>query len=198
MSLIVALAGGIASGKSTVGQLFADHGVPVEDADVAARRVVEPGTDGLKNVVAHFGDGVLQPDGTLNRRALREIVFGDPRAREALEGMLHPLIHADLQAWLQAQTTPYAMLMLPLLKAGGFATLADRILVVDAPVAQQISRLMARDDIDQKLAQSMVDAQDSRETRLAMADDVIRNDGNRAALHAQVAELHARYLELAA
>ncbi len=196
---IVAVTGGVASGKSAVTHAFESLGVTVADADLAARAVVEPGQPGLAEVVARFGAGIVQADGRLDRAALRQRVFTDPEAKTALEALLHPRIRAWLGAACAAAPGPYAVVAIPLLaEGGGRATYPwlQRVLVVDVPVALQLARLVQRDGIDAALAQRMVDAQATRAQRLALADDVIVNDGPLAALEAAVGRLHWRYLKL--
>lgn len=198
---IIGLTGGVASGKSEVARRFQALGVEVADADVAARQVVAPGQPALAGIVRHFGPGVLQADGTLDRRRLRERVFADADARRALEAITHPAIRALLEAHCRQAAGPYAIAAIPLLAEAGGRTAypwLDRILVVDAPEALQQSRLMQRDDVDAGLAARMIAAQATRPQRLAIADDVVRNDGEPARLDAEVAALHRRYLALAA
>ena len=197
MSLCVGLTGGIASGKSTVGALFEKLGIPVIDADQVARDVVAPGSAGLAAVAEHFGREFITPDGEMDRRRMREHVFAAPEQRKVLEGLLHPLIKQELRSWRDALTSPYGILMVPILREGGFDTLVDRILVVDVTRETQRSRLIARDDIDATLADNMLNAQADRASRLAMADDVIDNSGAPDALPQQVNMLHNRYLQLA-
>ena len=197
---IIGLTGGVASGKSEVTRRFEALGVAVVDADLAARAVVEPGQPALTRIAAHFGAGILRDDGTLDRRQLRERVFADAQARRELEAITHPAIRALVQEQAHAAPGPYAIVAVPLLAEAGrvaYPWLA-RVLVVDAPVAVQHARLMRRDGVDETLAAQMIAAQASRETRLAMADDVIVNDGDPAHLDAAVADLHARYLADAA
>ncbi|PPJ43340.1 MULTISPECIES: dephospho-CoA kinase [unclassified Pseudoxanthomonas] len=197
----IGLTGGIASGKSALEKAFAAHGITVADADLLARAVVEPGEPALAAVVAHFGDGVLQADGRLDRAALRVRVFNDEAARRALEGILHPAIRARLQAICVAATSPYAIAMVPLLTEGGGRSAypwLHRILVVDAPVEVQRARLMLRDGIDAALADKMMAAQATRAQRLAIADDIVVNDGDLEHLVRAADALHARYLALAA
>lgn len=196
---IVGLTGGIASGKSEVGRRFEALGVTVVDADAIARAVVEPGPV-LARIVERFGGGILQPDGHLDRRVLRQLVFADPVQRHALEEITHPEIRARLRQACQAAPGPYSIAAVPLLsEAGGRATYPwlDRILLVDAPVALQRERLMLRDGIDAALADRMIAAQASREQRLALADDVIVNDGHADGLARHVDALDGRYRELA-
>lgn len=194
---LIGLTGGVASGKSSVARAFeARHPGGVVDADRAARAVVEPGTDGLAAVVAHFGAEVLGPDGHLDRAALRARVFADAGQRKALEALLHPRIREWMLARAHAATTPYVVLDIPLLAEGGGRStwpMLDRIVVVDVPVAVQRERLMARDGVDAALAERMIAAQASRAQRLALADDVIVNLGSLADLDAAVARLDARY-----
>lgn len=197
MTFAVGLTGGVASGKSLVASLFQAHGIDVLDADQIARDVVVPGSAGLASLIEHFGSQILDGDGTLARRRLRETIFADAGARQALEAILHPLIHAELARRKALAAGPYAMLMIPLLARTLMRTLVDRVLVVDVPVAVQLERLMTRDGITPTLATAMLAAQESREQRLAIADDVLTNTGLPGDLAAPVAELHERYLQLA-
>jgi len=198
-SYVVALTGGIAAGKSAVTRRFAALGVPVHDADVAAREVVAPGSEGLAAVVAAFGDEVLDAEGRLDRPAMRRRVFADPAARRTLEGIIHPRVRHWLHERALADTTPYCLLAIPLLAENiAHYRWVDRVLLVDAPVEQQLERLVARDGIDEALARRMLAQQARREERLTLAHDVIDNSGDEAALDAAVAKLHQRYLALAA
>jgi len=198
-SYVVALTGGIAAGKSAVTRRFAALGVPVHDADVAAREVVAPGSEGLAAVVAAFGDEVLDAEGRLDRPAMRRRVFADPAARRTLEGIIHPRVRHWLHERALADTTPYCLLAIPLLAENiAHYRWVDRVLLVDAPVEQQLERLVARDGIDEALARRMLEQQARREERLTLAHDVIDNSGDEAALDAAVAKLHQRYLALAA
>ena len=197
MSLTIGLTGGIASGKSLVAKLFKRHGVSVVDADQVARDVVAPGQPGLRRLVEHFGQGILEADGTLARQRMRERVFTDDKAREQLESLLHPLIHAELARHRDALTGDYRILMIPLLARTGMRNLVDRVLVVDAPEALQLERLVQRDDVSRDLAARMLAAQDTRQQRLEIADDVLLNSGEPSALEAAVAQLHAHYRGIA-
>jgi dephospho-CoA kinase len=196
---VVALTGGVASGKSAVARRFEALGVHVYDADVAAREVVAPREAALAEIVFVFGHDVLNADGSLDRRAMRERVFADPAARRKLEAIVHPRVRAWLRRRVGMDRGPYCMLAIPLL-VENHAQYAwvDRVLLVDAPEALQVERLMRRDGITRDAALRMLDAQSSRAQRRAIADDVITNDGEDAALDAQVAALHSRYLERAA
>jgi len=193
----VGLTGGIASGKSTVASLFAALGVPIIDTDVIAREVVAPGTPLLARIAERLGPGVLATDGSLNRRSVRDLVFSDPAARAALESLTHPAIRAEMERQADATTAAYSMLAIPLLAEKGSKSVVDRVLVVDCDEELQIRRLQARDGSTLDQARAILSAQATRQARLAVADDVIRNDGNLHALRDQVAALHTHYLELA-
>lgn len=198
-SYVIALTGGIAAGKSAVTRRFAALGVPVHDADVAAREVVAPGSEGLAAVVAAFGNEALDAHGHLDRAAMRRRVFADPSARETLEAIVHPRVRQWLHERALADTAPYCLLAIPLLAENlDHYRWIDRVLVVDAPADLQLARLMARDGIDEALARRMLAQQADRAQRLALAHDVIDNSGDEAALDAAVAALHQRYLALAA
>lgn len=198
---VVAITGGIASGKSEVSRRFERLGVHVADADVAARALVEPGQPALAEIVARFGPDVLDAAGRLDRAALRRHVFDDAQARRDLEAILHPRIREALLRECAQAPGAYALVAVPLLtEVGGRAAYpwVDRVLVVDVPEDEQVRRLMRRDGIDEALARRMLAAQAPRQQRLALADDVIGNDGTLEALDAAVTALHARYLALAA
>ncbi|WP_115577542.1 dephospho-CoA kinase [Xanthomonas campestris] len=194
-NFIVGLTGGIASGKSALAAEFEKLGVPVIDADIIARQVVTPGPI-LDAITEQFGHGILLPDGTLDRQALRQIVFGDPTQRRTLEAITHPAIRAELQRAALAADSLYAIVAIPLLtEAGGRMTYPwlDRILVVDVSVATQHERLVQRDSIKKALAHQMIAAQASREQRLAIADDVVRNDRDPERLREKVLKLDMDY-----
>lgn len=195
---VVALTGGIASGKSAVERRFEALGVRAYDADVAARAVVEPGSDALAEVARVFGEDALDGEGRLDRAAMRQRVFADPAARTTLEGILHPRIRTRLRDAVAADTGPYCLLSIPLLVENhAHYAWVDRVLVVDAPEAVQVERLTRRDGIDEALARKMIAAQATRGQRLAIADDVIVNDGSEAELEARVVALDAAYRLLA-
>jgi dephospho-CoA kinase len=193
----VGLTGGIASGKSTAAKFFGALGVPILDSDQVAREVVEPGQPPLERLVERFGRGILTPDGHLDRPALRNIVFSDPKARADLENLTHPAIGAALEARSAAAGGPYQILVIPLLVEKNLSAHVDRVLVVDCDEELQIRRLLARDGSTRAQAQAILNAQVSRGARLKAADDVITNDADMSAVQTQVAALHARYLELA-
>ena len=196
--LIIGLTGGIASGKTAVAGEFARIGVPVLDTDQIARDVVEPGRPALSQVVGAFGPGILGADGRLDRRALRERIFSDLRARRRLEEILHPAIRAELEARSATAGGPYQVHVIPLLVESGRIDAVDRVLVVDCPVQTQLQRLMRRDGESQASAQAILAAQATREQRLAAADDIVVNDGSLEDLVKQVRALDARYRGLAA
>lgn len=197
---VVGLTGGVAAGKSEVSRRFEALGIVVADADVAARAVVAPGSDGLDRIVAHFGSGILLADGQLDRAALRERIFASAQERQALEAITHPAIRELLRRTCEEAASLYAIAAIPLLtEAGGRQRYPwlDRILVVDAPVAVQHARLMQRDGTTADLADRMIAAQASREERLALADDVVVNDGHPEQLQAEVERLDRAYRQLA-
>jgi dephospho-CoA kinase len=194
----VGLTGGIASGKSTVAALFVRLGVPVVDLDQVAREVVAPGTPLLEAVLARFGAGLRAPEGGLDRRALREIVFIDPEARAALEALLHPAIRARAEELLQAAGGPYQMVVDPLLTERHSEQRYQRVLLVDCDETLQRERLAARDGASPEMIAALLGAQASRAQRLAVAHDVLENKGPQALLVPAVQALHARYLALAA
>lgn len=194
----VGLTGGIASGKSLVARLFADLGVPVIDTDQVAREVVEPGQPALAAIAERFGPDILQPDGRLDRRQLRERIFNDDAERAALEAILHPVIRARSLEQAQSAGGSYQLLVVPLLVETDFAALVDRVLVVDCPESLQLERLLARDAESPHQAARMIAAQLPRSDRLKVADDIIDNSGDIASTRRQVEKLHRRYLAIAA
>jgi len=198
---IIGVTGGVASGKSTVSRYFESLGVVVAEADLAAREAVMVGSEGLAEVVRAFGRGVLADDGSLDRAAMRQRVFADTVARAELEAIIHPRVRTRLHALCAAAEGPYAIAAIPLLaEAGGRVAYPwlGRVLVVDVPVAVQRERLMRRDGVDAALAEAMIAAQATRVQRLAVADDVIVNDGPLEALGTHVEALDRRYRALAA
>ena len=193
----VGLTGGIASGKSTVAKFFGALGAPIIDSDQVARDVVEPGQPPLERLVERFGQSILTPDGHLDRPALRNIVFSDPRARADLEALTHPAIGAAVEARSATAGGPYQILVIPLLVEKNLGSQLDRVLVVDCSEDLQIRRVQARDGSTVEQARSILNAQASRTTRIKAAHDVITNEGDMSALRDRVAALHATYLELA-
>ena len=196
---VVAVTGGIGSGKSTVCRVFAErHGICVIDADVVAREVVEPGTPALAAIVAAFGRDVLASDGRLDRARLRSVVFANPARRTELESITHPAIRARMRSHVMAVEGAYCLLGIPLLAEGGHNDLVDRVLVVDCSESLQVARVRARDHLTEAEVAAIMRTQATREARLRIADDVIINEGDTAALAARVDELHTMYLQLAA
>jgi dephospho-CoA kinase len=195
--LRIGLTGGIASGKSTVAERFTELGVPVIDADAAARTVVMPGTPGLAAVGQRFGPSVVAANGELDRRALRDLVFRDPASRRDLEALLHPLIRAEMERSAELAAGPYIIMAIPLLVEGGASDRVDRVLVVDVEEAVQLQRVMARDGCTLEQARAILASQASRSARLAAADDVLLNAGTVTDLRQAVDHLHERYLRLA-
>jgi dephospho-CoA kinase len=196
--LVVGLTGGIGSGKTAVSDRFARLGVPVIDADRLSRELVAKGQPALAEIAATFGSGVLSPGGGLDRAALGQRVFPDPAARRCLEQILHPRIRAAMQARIAALDAPYVILVIPLLLETGQTDLVDRVLVVDATPEQQRARIRQRDGFSEARIEQILAAQTDRASRLAAADDVIRNDGTPADLDPAVAALHAKYLAISA
>ena len=192
------MTGGIASGKSTVGAMFEELGVTVIDADRIARQVVAAGTPGLAAVVRHFGAGVLDEQGQLDRAAMRDRVFADDDARRQLEQIIHPLVREEMARQVQAAKPPYCIADIPLLVESGQADQFDAVLVIDVPESVQRYRLKQRDQSDDRQIDAILAAQASRSQRLAAAQDVIDNTGSLQQLREQVACLHDRYLALAA
>jgi dephospho-CoA kinase len=195
--LVIGLTGGIASGKTTISGRFSEHGVPVLDADRIARELVEPGQPALAEIVKIFGTQVLDPQGRLDRPALRRIVFADPKRRAELEGLLHPLVRRVMEQRLQELAAPYCILSIPLLLESGMTDLVDRVLVVDLPERMQMDRMRVRDGLSERDARDVMSAQTTRDARLAAADDVIHNAGTLEDLLEQVDVLHQNYRELA-
>lgn len=204
MSLAVGLTGGIGSGKSTVADLFAALGAAVVDTDAIAHELTCANGAALPAVFAAFGDGVRRADdGALDRAAMRRLAFGDGAVKARLEAILHPLIRSESLARVRALNAradvPYVLLVVPLLvESGAYAQAVDRVLLVDCDVALQRARVMARNGLSELEVQAIIDSQATRAARRALADDIICNDSDPAALREQVAVLHRRYLELAA
>jgi dephospho-CoA kinase len=195
--LTVGLTGGIASGKSTVASMFTERGITVVDTDRIARDAVAHGQPAVEAIRARFGPAVFHASGEIDRAALRRRVFADADQRRELEAILHPLIRAQTLDELAHAPGPYAVAAVPLLVETNFGEIVDRVLVVDCPESAQLERLTRRDRIPRPEALAMIAAQADRATRLRVADDVIDNSGTLEAVRRQVADLHARYVELA-
>ena len=192
----VALSGGIASGKSVVADMFADLGIPVIDTDIIAREIVQSGQPALDEIRDRFGDEVIDATGNLDRRTLRKRVFSDDDARLDLEAILHPRIGAETRRQALAAPGPYQIVVVPLLVGSPLLEFVDRVLVVDCDEELQLQRLLARDAETVEQAQRMLAAQSSREERLAIADDVIRNDQDLENTREQVIDLDRLYRRL--
>jgi dephospho-CoA kinase len=192
----VGLTGGVASGKSHVSRLFENLGVSVLDADQVSRIVVTPPSPVLSRIAARFGDDILLADGTLNRAALRAIVFADPQALRDLESITHPAIRDYIAAWRQAQQGPYCMIANAILIESGMHAQVDRVLVVDTPETVQLARLLQRDNIDEAAGRRMIAAQAARNDRLRMAADVIDNGDDRCDLEPVIRRLDVFYRRL--
>lgn len=197
MTYIVALTGGIGSGKTTVANEFAKLGVPLVDADIIARTVVEPNTAALTAIQARYGTDIIKSDGSLNRQRLREIIFSDIAEKQWLNDLLHPLIHQETQKQLRQANAPYVLWVVPLLFENKLSHLADRTLVIDVTPEEQISRTIQRDNVSEQHVSSILKSQVSRNTRLLHADDVITNHNGESNLAGKVAVLHQKYMTLA-
>ena len=195
--LMIGLTGGIASGKSTVAEMFSELGATVIDTDVIARDVVMPGQPALAKIRETFGADVLAADGTLDRKAMRGIVFASKEKRRTLESILHPRIREEAMTQAATGSGPYQIIVVPLLVESPLRASMDQIVVVDCREEIQFARLLDRDADSPEQAQRMIDAQASRKERLSIATDVIRNDGDLESTRQQVKLLHSRYLTLA-
>lgn len=193
---ILGLTGGIGSGKTAAARCFSELGVHVVDADQAARWVVEPGQPALEEIVQRFGVEILQPNGTLNRAALRQRIFQEAEQRRWLESVLHPRIQIAIDEHLAQAQSPYAILVSPLLIESGQSQQTQRVLVVDVPESVQIARTMARDQVDEAQVQAIINAQMSRPERLRQAHDVLVNQHSPEHLAQEVKRLHEFYLSL--
>jgi dephospho-CoA kinase len=195
---LVGLTGGIGSGKSTVADMFAAHGVTLVDTDAIAHALTAPGGAAIPPIREAFGSEVISEDGALDRAAMRAIVFADAGARKRLEGILHPMIGHCCDLLIESASGPYTIVVVPLLvESGRWRDRIDRLLVVDCPVETQIARVMARNRFEREQVEAIMATQASRDARLAAADDIIDNGGDADAIAPQVEALHERYLALA-
>jgi dephospho-CoA kinase len=196
--LTVGLTGGIASGKTTVSDLFSSLGTPVVDTDVISRELLEIDQPGYQSVLEHFGSEILLRDGQIDRAKLRRLIFNNETEKLWLESRLHPMIYQQTEQLIEQNlNAAYVMIVIPLLFESNFRSLVSRVLVIDCSPHTQITRLMARDNIDRELARQMLAQQWDNQARLEQADDVIGNDGDNN-LSQQVAKLHQQYLSLSA
>lgn len=195
LTLKVGLTGGIACGKTTVTNQFAQLGVPIVDADIIAHALVEPGQPALESIIQAFGAELIDNNGRLNRTKLRTLVFADEQHRQRLEAILHPLVKKTMLEQVADLNVPYCLLSIPLLIEKQWFDIVDRILVVDCPPALQRQRLQVRDGLNSDEIESIINAQAGRAKRLAMADEVIYNDNDMEYLHKQVLALHQQYTD---
>jgi dephospho-CoA kinase len=193
----IVLTGGIASGKTAVSDSFRKLSVPVVDTDVIARELVEPGQSALTRIVEMFGPAILDPDGGLDRRKMRNAIFSSPEMKTRLEGLLHPMIAEEVMHRIEQVTAPYCILVIPLYTESGSYRWVDRVLVVDVDEERQIERVMSRDHIRREQAEAILNAQAGRQERLALADDLIENNGTLADLESKIDALHRKYSSLA-
>ncbi|EGQ8471059.1 MULTISPECIES: dephospho-CoA kinase [Vibrio] len=197
MALVIGLTGGIASGKTTVANLFKQQfKIDIVDADIVAREVVEPGTPGLNAIIEHFGYDIVREDQTLDRAKLREKIFSNSDEKAWLNALLHPIIREKMIEDLQQVTSEYALLVVPLLVENKLDSLCDRVLVVDVEPNTQISRTMKRDNVNEEQARAILASQASREQRLTLADDVVKNNPSDPDLLLQITDLHEKYLAM--
>ncbi|MEF1328971.1 dephospho-CoA kinase [Vibrio sp. M260121] len=197
MAFVIGLTGGIASGKTTVANLFKQQfKIDIVDADIVAREVVEPGTPGLNAIIEHFGADIVRDDQTLDRAKLREKIFSNPEEKAWLNGLLHPMIREKMIEDLEQVTSDYALLVVPLLVENKLDSLCDRVLVVDVDPQTQISRTVKRDNVSEEQAKAILASQASREQRLALADDVVKNNPDDPDLLLQITDLHEKYLAM--
>ncbi len=197
MPFIVGLTGGIASGKSTVADLFQKHfNIGIVDADIIAREVVKPGSEGLARIIEHFGEQIIDTSGRLDRAALRERIFANQDEQKWLNELLHPMIRSRMKCALNQITTPYALLVIPLMVENHLQSMTDRVLVIDVSEQVQLNRTIKRDNVSEQQVKAILRAQASREQRLNCADDVILNDGS-IELLPQITTLHNKYMSLA-
>ena len=197
MALRIGLTGGIGSGKSRAADHFRQLGVPVVDADCLTRELTRPGAPTLEAIRSRFGENILDEQGRLDRSRLRRRIFSDAAARRDLEALLHPAVRARIAAWQAALTAPYGIAVVPLLFEAGFEPLFDRILVIQAPAAERVRRVMARDRVTEAEVRCILSSQLTDKERRARADDLLTNDGSEAQLLAAVERLHRFYLQLA-
>ena len=192
--LKIGLTGGIGCGKTTAANLFIELGIPVLDADLIAHTLVNKGQLALNQIEKIFGSTIINEDGSLNRKKLGEIVFSNPHKKKQLESILHPLVYEELQRQLESLDAPYAILCIPLLLETKMQHIVDRVLVIDCPVEVQFERVKRRDQLTDERIFSVINAQTSRQQRLSLADDIIKNSGSTSKLAEQIKKLHNLYI----
>ncbi len=195
--LKIGLTGGIGCGKSTIAELFrTHHKIPIIDADIISRNLVEPGQPALTSIKQAFGSSIINQDGSLNRRKLRDAIFSDAEKKSQLESILHPLVYQQMQSEFEKQTSSYSLLCIPLLMESKMTSFVDRILVVDCPVETQMERVRQRDKLSNESILSIIASQVTREYRLSHANDIIDNSNSTTLLAEQVKKLHNQYISL--
>jgi dephospho-CoA kinase len=194
--LIVAITGGMGSGKSQVSRLFAKYDIPFIDADAIARQLSSKNNEAYPFICSHFGQSILKKNGEIDRAVLRKIVFSNEQERLWLEQLLHPMILKQLQKETEQISGSYCLVEIPLLAETSRPAWVNRILVVDAPQALRIERIKKRDGLSEETIEAILEAQADREKRLAIADDVIENKGSIQELSEKVAKLHHQYCHL--
>ena len=192
--LKIGLTGGIGCGKTTAANLFIELGIPVLDADLIAHTLVNKGQLALNQIEKIFGSTIINEDGSLNRKKLGEIVFSNPHKKKQLESILHPLVYGELQRQLESLDAPYAILCIPLLLETKMQHIVDRVLIIDCPVEVQFERVKRRDQLTDERIFSVINAQTSRQQRLSLADDIIKNSGSTSKLAEQIKKLHNLYI----
>lgn len=195
--LVIGLTGGIASGKSTVSELFSDLGISVIDADIIARQLMQTGTPVFTEIVAYFGMGILDDNGAINRKKLANLVFSQEKQRRQLEAIVHPVTRQIMIDKIKQATGPYCIAAIPLLLEANMQDLVDRILVIDTPEDVQLKRLCTRDGLSESDARLILRAQLDRQQRLTQATDIIDNQGDINQLQSAIMDLHKKYIELA-
>ncbi|MFH0270131.1 dephospho-CoA kinase [Vibrio jasicida] len=197
MAFVIGLTGGIASGKTTVANLFKQQfKIDVVDADIVAREVVEPGSTGLNAIIEHFGIDIVREDQSLDRAKLREQIFSNPEEKAWLNALLHPMIREKMIEDLEQVESEYALLVVPLLIENKLDSLCDRVLVVDIEPETQIARTVKRDNVSEDQARAILASQATQAQRLAIANDVVRNNPNDPDLLLQITDLHEKYLAM--
>ena len=194
--LYIGLSGGIASGKSLVSDEFSLLGADIIDTDIIARELVFPGSKTLHEIVSNFGNDVLQADGNLNRKLMRQMIFNKADKRKTLERIMHPKIQNEVQSKILSSSGPYQIIVVPLLLKSPILSYIHRVLIIDCNEKTQIDRLKSRDNISEKLAKKMILSQSSRDERLAIADDIILNDGSLEKIKTEAKKLNDFYIKI--